>query len=1187
MAKSAAQIGTMAGMVVGSAAAIFFSWGAATPAVLAAIGTYGAIGATVGGVAGALYDTSTADDQVRDQQGIADLAIQNSTYGSVIPQIFGGYGGVAGNVIWATNKIPHEHRTEQRASAKGGGPKVVTVTRTYTQSMAIGICDTRITGPVSFLRIIYRDLTPFHYGAPGKAMPDGWTFYSGAVEQMPDPTIEAQKGVGNVPAFRHLCYVVVKDDDLGMSGRTFNYTFDVATDEQTSLNFGAMRVQPETGRPWVNIRQANEIQRFDPETQAVLGRTPYSGPELLGGFSGTLTSQLAVSAARGWASADGWLYELDGASGAILSSWEADIHPLASILFRDHFASPLVERGEAVLGLVRCAASYAEFGSRTDTEIVRMQRGGVISRRTITARNPFDLAPAPDGTVWAVMREGQLPPLNEALTWHPRWYMHHLDPVSLGTISLTDVGVEGLGVMHVDPQGRVWLPVAETNMLRRYGADGQLQAEMSLAHFPIQCTTASDGRLWCLTTDLGAAGGIPTEPGHLYQIDPDAMTVVMEVRVDATTFAALTHTFGVEAADPQLIAGGEGSVWCTSRIQKTVSHVSALGRIDTFRTAGTPITVQASTTAGEVWVSCLESGVQRFTASGPVPVPAFSSSPGGLAGVLTQLCGAAGLGPDRLDLADLPGGRVQMALVSMQAVRAPLQDLAQAYRFYVVESGTRLAFRQIGSGPVVADLGETNLDAAENVSPGNGLVIQRLDEQQLPTELDFTSSDPAQRYQANTQRHMLGLTTGAQEAPRTVSLALALAAQDAKQVSQEMLTQLWVQREIFRSQTSRTFAYLEPGDRVSVTARGLQYQVVLMQTNYGRPGLLEFQAMPDAAYVRGAVGAPAPPIEVAPPTLPVLQPTTAVLLNLPALHGADVTPRAHVAFIGGGPGWDGAALYRSRDGETYEVLLSSSLEAWSGIVTQPTPAADWHVLDTTTVIRVVMRGAQMQLTSVSDDALFGGANRVVLGNEILAYGLATLVGAQTYDLSRLLRGLRGTEHLVDHGLSNERLFVLDQAILPFAVLPGDVGSPRFYKAVSVGQTIDLVEPQTFTATAANMFPWDVAAPRAVRQPNDDWLLTWRMRSRFAPGWVQRAGPVPFDVDFRNFRVDIFSGGTFATMLRSTPTDGGNPMDGEALKTWTYPVAQQTADFGAAQTTLAARVYQVTNTGVGYAIDLNA
>jgi len=59
------------------------------------------------------------------------------------------------------------------------------------------------------------------------------------------------------------------------------------------------------------------------------------------------------------------------------------------------------------------------------------------------------------------------------------------------------------------------------------------------------------------------------------------------------------------------------------------------------------------------------------------------------------------------------------------------------------------------------------------------------------------------------------------------------------------------------------------------------------------------------------------------------------------------------------------------------------------------------------------------------------------------------------------------------------------------------------------------------------------------------------------------------------------------MLRSTPTDGGNPMDGEALKTWTYPVAQQTADFGAAQTTLAARVYQVTNTGVGYAIDLNA
>jgi hypothetical protein len=168
------------------------------------------------------------------------------------------------------------------------------------------------------------------------------------------------------------------------------------------------------------------------------------------------------------------------------------------------------------------------------------------------------------------------------------------------------------------------------------------------------------------------------------------------------------------------------------------------------------------------------------------------------------------------------------------------------------------------------------------------------------------------------------------------------------------------------------------------------------------------------------------------------------------------------------------------------------------------------------------------------------------------------------------------------------LIVLDHAVHAVPLLTSDIYTPRLYKAVSVGSTIDLVEPFTFTATAANMYPWDVAQPHAERQPNDDWLITWRMRSRFAPGWMQHPGsPLPFDLDFRNFRVDIFSAGDFATLRRSTQTDGGSPMDGEALKAWVYSAAEQTADFGAVQTTLSYRVYQVTNSGVGFAQSLLA
>ena len=98
----------------------------------------------------------TAGDVVQEEQKIANVPLQDSTFGKVIPQIWGTMGNLAGNVIWAGEKKVHDHR--QSTSGKGGGPKQVSITHTYTMSMALGLCDTRLTGPMTGLRKISRDL---------------------------------------------------------------------------------------------------------------------------------------------------------------------------------------------------------------------------------------------------------------------------------------------------------------------------------------------------------------------------------------------------------------------------------------------------------------------------------------------------------------------------------------------------------------------------------------------------------------------------------------------------------------------------------------------------------------------------------------------------------------------------------------------------------------------------------------------------------------------------------------------------------------------------------------------------------------------------------------------------------------------------------------------------------------------
>lgn len=172
------------------------------------------------------------DDVVNRQERLADLAIQTSTLGVPIPQIWGKVGLIAGNVIWATDKIPHEHRdvTEPEGGGKGGptGPTTVNVSITYTQSYALGLCDTRISGPIAGIAAIYKNSNLYwSREASGDTLPEGWTFYDGSPTQPPDPTMEAQEGAGNVPRYPYLCFVVVADDDQGASGQTAVYTFEL------------------------------------------------------------------------------------------------------------------------------------------------------------------------------------------------------------------------------------------------------------------------------------------------------------------------------------------------------------------------------------------------------------------------------------------------------------------------------------------------------------------------------------------------------------------------------------------------------------------------------------------------------------------------------------------------------------------------------------------------------------------------------------------------------------------------------------------------------------------------------------------------------------------------------------------------------------------------------------------------
>ena len=148
-----------------------------------------------------------------------DLKVTGTEYGAAIPWVAGSP-RVAGQIIWASER--RETATEEE-QGKGGGPTYTSYT--YDVDLLILLSENEITG-VSRIwsngELVY---------ANGEAKTGAWTdmrVYTGADDQLPDPTYEAAVGLGNAPAYRGMGTVLIQGLQLGNGGSIPNLTFELA-----------------------------------------------------------------------------------------------------------------------------------------------------------------------------------------------------------------------------------------------------------------------------------------------------------------------------------------------------------------------------------------------------------------------------------------------------------------------------------------------------------------------------------------------------------------------------------------------------------------------------------------------------------------------------------------------------------------------------------------------------------------------------------------------------------------------------------------------------------------------------------------------------------------------------------------------------------------------------------------------
>ena len=500
------------------------------------------------------------------------------------------------------------------------------------------------------------------------------------------------------------------------------------------------------------------------------------------------------------------------------------------------------------------------------------------------------------------------------------------------------------------------------------------------------------------------------------------------------------------------------------------------------------------------------------------------------------------------------------------SARAGIEPLSNLFGFDAIVSGGALRFAG-HSGRSAYQIGVDDLVPAKD---GTLLRLVRAQESELPHELSVAFSDSDADYEpASVLSRRL---EGASQRDAQHEAAIMMNRAEAQRRAEIALQDLWVARETVEFGIRPSLVALEPGDDVSLEIGGEQRLFEIQRINDGAFRTIAARAIEPSVYDRGlpALARRSVPL----PRFP--GPPQVVALDLAIVRGTN--PALQYLAVAADP-WPGAmAVWQANaDASSYDIIGTIARPAIIGTTLDtfgPRPASRLDLVNSVTV-----RIGQGALLSVSDADMFAGKTAMAVQGtdgawEIFAYANAELVGANTYRLSRLIRGLGGEESLSARSVApGATVVVLDNALFPVAQGLSNLGRTLQFRVgpANPDHADAAVTEITTRVTGKALMPYAPVQASAMRS-SAGVTIDFTRRSRIhSDAWE------PVDVPLGEEREGY-------DIVVTTP-DGSRVMSASSPSTL-YAAADEMADFGAPQTALALQIYQTSATvGRGFPLSV--
>lgn len=1098
------------------------------------IGT--AIGGPVGGQIGSMIGSMIGgiiwkqDGGSQSGPRLSDRAVQGSAYGTVIPKVYGAY-RLAGNVIWCKTGGVQEVTTVKRVGKSLFSKGTKTTTYTYFGHFAVALC----SGPVPGFgrvwadgKLIYDPLTEGKYDKYIK-------FYTGSETQLPDPSIQADKGIDSTPAFRGTAYVVFAGIPLVDFGNRLPIIH---------VEIGGIAVA-EGARDGALVNLSTDKWSYNPAlpTKAVNTWTDYVSvvdtttltaiqfkPGDVAGVEAEMVSAFGPSYGPGVRNTEYSRAFLDSASGDVIVFLQGVTGYAALCRFS-------VASGAPVLVYAKPKALSVGTACLFGTKVWMADQNSAYTYC-------FDTATG--GTLWTKGLASDVPQAG-GVTGQILHATHRT----------------ALDVVEGEVDGSVYFTVynssdnSKCGVVRQYLTTGWIP-DKTFGFLPAAGTHA-------LAYDIATDRLISICDTLFTALNPTTLDVLdtyphAESWSATGTTSAMVDNFGVNnAVDGTFYLQYQG---------KTFYQYETAG-LTLIWTGVVPDAYGSSGNLGNPFPTA-DAGRGFFGYSEGTSYYQFGSTGAvtDLATIIQDICEKCELPADALDVSGLGDKPITGYCISRESTgRTAIEPLLSSFAVDAPERDGKIVFQYRKTTPDKVILAD-DLGADASGKDASRLKEMRRQEVELPLSVVVKYSSQAIDYQSATQQTRRVWEAVESGDAMTVEVPLVMSHQDAKTLSSRLLYLSWIERTSYQFSLPPAALLLDPGDVLTIPVDDTTAATVLLtKVEIGADGVVQCEARAtDAIAYLPPSEAPIVPIIPA-QTAPKPQTMTLLVLDAPLLDDADDVFGGYLAGYGSDANWLGGDAYVSKDGATYSYAATLPTPAATGATSTALPAHSGAYVDTTNTVRVVLSYA-VTLESITELELLAGGNRCLIGSELLGFMTATQISPTTWDLSGLLRSQQGTEWASDHA-SGARFVLLEDAVSFEAPIAG-LGQTWYWKGVPVGSTLDDVTAQTVTLAGVRLKPLPPVAVAGSRDGSNNLTLTWLYQARVGADWLD-GSETPLDEWSGAYDVDVMDG---ITVLRTISVSAA---------TAAYSAADQVTDGLTPGAPVSVNIYQLSSrVGRGYA-----